>query len=61
MILKLSEITRKMKSRPRGQKIYQFFSGDVGALSKSQIRDIEKILQKDYDKTMNYLDKAKSA
>lgn len=59
MLLKISSIKKKMKVKPPGQSLYNFFGGELKWLTSAQITDIERIIDKDYETTKKYLIAAK--
>ncbi len=59
-LLNIAAIKAKMKNPPAGQKIYQFFSGNTSVLRKSQVAEIERIVESGNKKTMRFLSTAKA-
>ena len=59
-MLKLSSVKKKMRNKPKGQRLYNFFYGDASLLTPAQISDIERIVDKEYQDTKQFLQEAKN-
>lgn len=60
-ILNLRSIVRKMKEKPKSQRMYYFFWGTPNQLSVDQMKDIKSIVEKEHRQMVLFLDKAISA
>lgn len=60
-IFKLALVHRKMKSKPKGQRLNDFFNGAYSQLSPAQIDQAEAIIDKEYLKAKEIFSKAKTA
>ena len=60
-ILNVKAIGDKMSKKPRGQRLYHFFLGVPGQLTKEEVSEIKKVLVKEHKKTMMDIDKVKTA
>lgn len=60
-IIKISAVKRQMKDKPSAQRLYTFFYEGDTTLTKAQIKDIKKIVDREYKKLTAYLDEAISA
>ena len=49
-----------MRNKPKGQRLYNFFYGDASLLTPAQISDIERIVDKEYQDTKQFLQEAKN-
>lgn len=58
-MLKLAAVKKKMRKKPQGQRLYDFFKGDASLLSPAQIEDVERIVDADYEKTKAFITDAK--
>lgn len=57
-LLNLRAIFKRMKDKPKSQRLYNFFWGASKHLEPEQIKDIKKILLADHKKVISFLDKA---
>lgn len=58
-LFNVSAIKNKMKDKPKGQRLYDFFYGtDRSVLTKDQIREMRRLLITDHKKTLKFLDDA---
>ncbi len=60
-IFKLAQIERKMKSKPKGQRLNDFFNGAYSQLSAAQIKQAEEIIDNEYAKAKKLFNEAKTA
>lgn len=59
-ILNIQAIKRKMKKKPQGQRLHNFFLGANTLLTKEEITEIERIIEKENKRVAKYLESAKS-
>lgn len=61
MLVKISGIFKKMNPQPTKGKVFNFFYGIPNQLTKKEIIDIKKIVEKEHKELINFLsDKIKS-
>ena len=60
-IINVSAVGDKMKQRPKGQRLYHFFLGVPSQLTKKEVSEIKKILKKEHQKTIQFIDSVKTA
>ncbi len=58
-ILNLNAIKKKMRTKPKGQRLYAFFDASPLSLTARQVDDVEKIVDKGYKEAKQYLLAAK--
>lgn len=59
-IFKLATIKRKMKSKPKGQRLNNFFNGAYEDLTPAQRQQVEAIIDKEYLETKKMFTEAKT-
>lgn len=57
-ILNVRAIVKKMKVKPKSQRIYHFFWGTTDLLDIEQMKDMKKIIEKEHTQLMSFIDKA---
>lgn len=57
-ILNLASVEKKMKDKPKGQRLYHFFWGTSSVLTYEQIKEIKKIATAEHRKMDRYLNAA---
>lgn len=58
-MLKLAAVKKKMKKKPKGQRLYDFFTGQTQLLTPHQIDEVERIIDADYQNTKEFLKEAR--
>lgn len=56
LMVNVTTIHNKMKDKPKGQKLYHFFYGAAGALTKAQVKEVRKIVAEENQRTIKFLD-----
>jgi hypothetical protein len=59
-LLNIAALYRKLKKKPEGQRLNLFFKGSFKLLSLEQIKEVEAAIEEDHQKTLKYLETAKS-
>ncbi len=60
-IINISAMQEKLKDKPAKHRLYHFFMGVPGQLTREQAMEIKKVLNKEHKKMILFLDKVKTA
>ena len=60
-IISIRAVQKKMKHKPKGQRLYHYFLGVPNQLSEAEAAEVKKIIESENNKTIKFLDKVKTA
>ncbi len=60
-VINVTAVKKKLTKVPIGQRLHHFFIGVPKQLSKEELSDLKKTLNKEHKKMISYIDKAETA
>ena len=60
-VINIKAVGEKLKEKPKNHRLYHFFMGVPGQLTKEQAKEIKTVLNKEHKKLISFLDKVQTA
>lgn len=60
-VINVKAVQKRLKDKPATHRLYHFFMGVPDQLTKDEVAEIKKVLNREHKKLISFIDKVKTA